>query len=95
MRKYDYMYIIRPTLEETKRKTLIEDMKEILTSRDTTSIVMNEWGMRDLAYPIEKHTKGFYVVITAESSEEGRSEFDRMCRIKEDIIRHIIVRLDK
>ncbi|MDD3842746.1 MAG: 30S ribosomal protein S6 [Candidatus Izemoplasmatales bacterium] len=91
MRKYDVMYIIRPTVETEAKKALIEEMNAILTSRGTTELVVNEWGTRDLAYEINDFKKGYYVVLTCRASVEGVNEFDRVAGIKEDVLRHIIV----
>ena len=92
MRKYEVMYIIRPTVLEDDRKELIETLNEIFTSRGGEILEMNEWGMRDLAYEIDKHRKGYYVVLSVNSNDEARAEFDRVVRIREDVIRHIIIR---
>ena len=53
---------------------------------------VNEWGMRELAYEIEDFTKGYYVKFTVEADNEAVLEYDRICNIKEDIIRHILVK---
>jgi small subunit ribosomal protein S6 len=92
MRKYEIMYIIRPTVLEDDRKKLIEDLNEIITSRGGEILEMNEWGMRDLAYEIQKHRKGYYVVLSVNCNDEARAEFDRVVRIREDVIRHIIIK---
>ena len=92
MTKYEVMYIIRPTVLEDDRKALIEELNTIFTSRDSVISNVNEWGMRDLAYEIQKHRKGYYVVLNVEATEEARAEFDRVVRIKEDIIRYIIIK---
>ena len=92
MTKYEIMYVIRPTVLEDDRKALIEELNAIFTSRDSQVANVNEWGMKDLAYEIEKHKKGYYVVLDVVATEEARSEFDRVVRIKEDIIRHLIIK---
>lgn len=92
MRKYEIMYIIRPTVLEDDRKALIEELNTIITSRGGEILNQNEWGMKDLAYEIQKHKKGYYVVLSVNTNDEARAEFDRVVRIKEDVIRHIILR---
>lgn len=92
MRKYEIMYIIRPTVLEDDRKVLIEELNTIFTSRGAEIIKVNEWGMKDLAYEIEKHKKGYYVVLDVVSNDEARIEFDRIVRIKESIIRYLILK---
>ena len=91
MRKYEVMYIIRPTVEAEARAALIQELNLILTSRGTTVLKVSEWGMRDLAYEIADFRKGYYVLVETEMSVEAKNELDRVIRIKEDIIRHIII----
>lgn len=95
MRKYEIMYIIRPTLDQEAKKALIEELNEILTSRGTESVSVNEWGTRDLAYEIKDFKKGYYVVLTADATPEATFELDRVMKIKEDVIRHIIINRDE
>ncbi len=92
MTKYEIMYIIRPTLSEEDRKALIEELEGVFTSRDSEIIKRDEWGMRELAYEIEKHTKGYYVVLDVNATQEARAEFERILGLKEDIIRHLIIK---
>lgn len=92
MRKYEIMYIIRPTVLEDDRKALIAELHDIITSRGGEILEANEWGMKELAYEIQKHKKGYYVVLSVNTNDEARIEFDRVVRIKEDVIRHIIIR---
>lgn len=92
MRKYEIMYIIRPTVLEEERAQVIADLNDIFTSRGGELLEVNEWGTKDLAYEIQKHKKGYYVVLSVNCTEEARAEFDRVVRIREDIIRHLIIR---
>ncbi|MBN2604202.1 MAG: 30S ribosomal protein S6 [Bacilli bacterium] len=92
MKKYEIMYIIRPTVLEDERVALIEELNNIFTSRGSEVLKTSEWGTRELAYEIEKHKKGYYVVLDVLTTEEARAEFDRVVRIKEDIIRYLILK---
>ncbi len=92
MRKYEIMYVIRPTVLEDDRKALVESLSEIFTSREGEILEVNEWGMRDLAYEIQKHKKGYYVVLNVKCNDDARIEFDRVVRINENVIRHIIIK---
>jgi len=91
MRKYEIMYIIRPTLELEAKKALIQELNLILTSRGTETVNVNEWGTRELAYEIKDFKKGYYVVLSALATPEATFELDRVMKIKEDVIRHIII----
>ncbi len=96
MNKYDAMYIIAPTVDEEARKALIAEINEIFTSRGTSEVKVNEWGSRKLAYEIDDFKEGYYVDLEFESdSNEALLEYDRVCNIKEAIIRHIVVKLPR
>lgn len=91
MKKYEIMYIIRPDLEEATRKALIDELNAIFTAHDSNVVKVSEWGLRELAYEIQKLTKGYYVVLDVEATDAARVEFDRIIRLKEDVIRYLII----
>jgi len=95
MRKYEVMYIIRPTVEQEARKALIEELNAILTTRGTATVTVNEWGTRELAYEIDDIKKGYYVVLSFEGNAEAVHELDRVMGIKETILRHLIINRDE
>jgi small subunit ribosomal protein S6 len=90
MKKYEVMFIINPTLEEEKREAAIEKIKAVIEA-DGTIETVDAWGMRKLAYPIEKKNEGYYVVIDFSASTELPKELDRRMRISDDVMRHMIV----
>jgi small subunit ribosomal protein S6 len=92
MKKYEVMYIVRPTLEVDAVKKLIADINMVLTNQQATIVELKEMGLKDLAYEIEHHKKGYYVWLLTEASSEAIKELDRVINITEDIIRHIIVK---
>jgi small subunit ribosomal protein S6 len=91
MKKYEVMYIIRPTVEEEARKALINEINEVFVSHNSTVTKVTEWGMRDLAYEVADFRKGYYVLLYVDATPEAVAEFNRIANIKEDIIRNIIV----
>ena len=94
MSKYEVMYIVNANVDEDKRKALIADMANIITSNGGKVTGTNEWGMRDFAYEIDDMTKGYYVVVDFESSADAEKELDRLMRINGSIVRHLIVNMD-
>ena len=95
MRKYEVMYIVKPSLDEEARLAVVEKAHAILTENGATIENVNEWGLRELAYEIEDFKKGYYVVTTFTSNDEAVNEFNRLTRINKDVLRHMIVRLDE
>ena len=93
MKKYEIMYVLRPNLEDEARNVLIGKLHDKL-SIDGEIENINEWGIRDLAYEIDDEKKGYYVVVTLNtSSATGIGEFDRVAKINKDVIRHGIFRI--
>ena len=95
MRKYEVMYMIRPDVEAAARKELIAFTSDIFTKMDSKVLEVKEMGMRNLAYAINDFTKGFYVLINVEATSAACDEFDRLVKINESIMRHIVVRIDE
>lgn len=95
MRDYEIMYIIRPDIEEEARKELIERFNSILTDNGATIEKVDEMGLRRLAYEIKKYRDGYYVVVNFKGDHRAVNEFDRQAKFVDDIIRHLIVRLDE
>lgn len=95
MKRYEIMYIIRPNLEEQTRKDLVVSLTEILNNKGSQEVKVNEWGIRDLAYEIADFKKGYYVVLDFVAPIEAVTELDRVMKIKEDVIRHIIIARDE
>ncbi|MCG7335117.1 30S ribosomal protein S6 [Sporosarcina sp. ACRSM] len=94
MRKYEIMYIIRPTVEDEAKKALIQRFDEVLTSKGAEIIESKEWGKRRLAYEIDDLREGFYQLVKVNAGAEAIDEFTRLANINEDILRHMAVRLD-
>lgn len=93
MRNYEIMYIIRPDLEEEGRKALVERFNKILTDHGAVVDNVDEMGMRRLAYEIDDFREGYYVVLQVNSENpEAISEFNRLARINDDIIRFMAIR---
>jgi len=93
MTNYEVMFIIDPALEEAKKEATVEKVKDIIAADGEVSKV-DVWGMRKLAYPIQKKNEGYYVVIEFAASTELPKELDRRLRISDDVMRHIIINKD-
>jgi small subunit ribosomal protein S6 len=95
MKRYEVMYIIRPNLEDTARVAQIEELNKILNDAGAQELKVDEWGIRDLAYEIADNKKGYYVVLDFVASVEAVNELDRVMKIRENIIRHIVIARDE
>lgn len=93
MRKYEGVFIFLPNEEEERRNQLLERLKGIIEGDGTISKI-DEWGIRKLAYLIDDIAEGYYVLMNFESTPEVISELDRIAKISDGIMRHMIIRED-
>ena len=93
MNKYELMFIIDPSLTDDQKAATVETVKGIIGAEQVSDV--DEWGMRKLAYPIQKKTEGYYVVMHFEAEPTLPKELDRRLRISDNCMRHIIINLDE
>lgn len=91
MKKYEVMYILRSNLDAESIKAEVAAVSKIFTSNGANVLECKEWGFRELAYEIEHSKKGYYVWMLVEAGKEAINEFDRIAKINEKLIRHIVV----
>lgn len=94
MIKYELMFILDPTLEEEAKDEAVDFVKNIVSANGEITNV-DVWGKRKLAYPILKHTEGFYVVVDFEAQADAPYEIDRRLKISDKVIRHMIINRDE
>ena len=90
MKKYEIMYILKSSLDDAARKAQMEKMHGFLTNNGAKITNVNEWGVRDLAYPIKKEVKGYYVVIKVEADNVALNEFDRLTKFDSNVLRDLV-----
>ena len=92
--KYEILYIIRPNIDEEAKTVLIDRFNSILTDNGAEVIESKDWEKRRLAYEINRFRVGIYhiVKVSAPSNASAINEFDRLAKINDDIVRHMIVR---
>jgi len=96
MRKYEIMFIVRPTLGEDELKKVISNFEGILTNNGANVTESKEMGQRELAYEIKDFKSGYYHLLEVEANDDKAiKEFDRLALISNDIIRHLITKLEK
>jgi len=93
MKKYEIMYIVRPTLSDEERAAVVKKFNDVLTSDGKTKVEVSELGQRELAYEIKKFRSGYYYVLEVETEKDDAiKEFDRLALISADVVRHLITR---
>ena len=95
MNKYEMMFIIKATMEEANVKAAANNIKSLAESRDGRVESVKEMGQKKLAYPIKKEVSGYYFVRTMTANKDAIKEIDRKASIDENVIRHLIIKLDE
>ena len=93
MKKYEIMFIVRPTLGEDGVKQVIKDFGKTLTTNGAKITDEKDMGQRELAYEIKNFKSGFYYVYDIEAKDDKAiNEFNRLALISKDIVRHLITK---
>ena len=90
---YETMYVVDGTLADDAIAALVAKFTA-LANDNATDVVVNEWGKRRLAYPINYKNDGYYVVMNYKSEPDFPAEIERVFGITEGIIRSITTRFD-
>lgn len=95
MRKYELLYIVQPDLDEEQVNGLQEKIVALVAAEGGQTGEIKRWGKRHLAYEINDFREGFYTELYLEGTPQVVAELDRVIKITEGILRHIIVRIDE
>ena len=94
-RTYEVMYIVNPETEADKIEKLNEAVGKLIGKEGGTVVRMDNVGIRNLAYPIQKKNEGHYVLFEIEGSGQEILELERRMRVNDMILRYITVRVDE
>ena len=95
MALYESVIIGRQDLTNSQFQTLIDEFTSVIKSHDGEIKKTEYWGIRNLAYKINKNRKAHYYMLNISSSPETISEYERLLGLHEDIIRFLTVKIDK
>jgi small subunit ribosomal protein S6 len=88
---YEVMYIVKP-IEEEAFNAVVAKFDELLTSNGATIEKTDKWGKKHLAYPIQDFNDGLYVLTTFTAESKAVNELDRVMKITDEILRHMIIK---
>lgn len=94
MRKYEIVFIVR-LLEEEATNGVIEKFAKLIAANGGKIDKEDRWGKKRLAYEIKKETEGFYVIFYVTCEPACVNECDRVMKITDEILKHMIVRSDE
>ena len=88
MREYEIVYILDSTLDQDAVNAKLEAFHAALGGEVTT---LDHWGVRQLAYPIQKSQTGYYVIVHVTADPTGLPEFERLVKLDEETMRYLVV----
>ena len=95
MNQYETVFILTPVLSDVQMKEAVEKFKGILTAEGAEIINEENWGLKKLAYPIEKKSTGFYQLIEFNADPAVIKKLEVNYRRDERVIRYITIKMDK
>ena len=95
MNQYETVFILTPVLSDVQMKETVDKFKGILTAEGAEIINEENWGLKKLAYPIQKKSTGFYQLIEFNANPETIKKLEVNFRRDERVIRFLTFRLDK
>ena len=93
MRKFETLLLLSPELAAEARETLLGNLASVLEREQGSIIVADHWGMRDLAYPVRKQMRGYYVRLEYAAPGSAVAELERNIRISDGIFKFMTVQL--
>ena len=94
MRKYEVIFIIR-SMEEEATNAVIDKFSNLIAANGGKITKEDRWGKRRLAYEIKKEAEGYYVLFYVTCEPKCVAECDRVMKITDEILKHMIVRSEE
>lgn len=94
LKKYELMFILKPN-EDDAIKATVDKFAAIITDNGGSVEKVDAWGKRRLAYEIKNFADGYYVLINFAAEPAVVAELDRVMKITDDVLRHMIVKQEE
>lgn len=92
MNNYLLTLVLKADLDEKARKDLLDTVLKKALGDGGKATKEDMWGVRDLAYPIKKQAKGYYVHFEIETEPKNVKDLDKVLKVEEDILRYLLTR---
>ena len=94
MRDYELAFIIEPSTDEEGVTSVVEKVSQLVQTTDGAVTSVDVWGRRTLAYPINNHREGTYVLMQTKMLPSSLVDLERDLKLSEEIIRYLLVRAE-
>ena len=95
MNRYETVFILTPVLSDVQAKEAVQKFKKVLTDAKAKIVHQEDWGLKKLAYPIQKKSTGFYNLIEFEPAGSVIAELEIAFKRDERVMRFLTMKMDK
>jgi small subunit ribosomal protein S6 len=95
MANYEGIFIARQDLGASQVNDIVSSLSDVIKKEGGEVVKVDNWGLKNLAYRIKKNRKGYYVLLNIAAPAKAISEYERVMRLNEDIIRFMTVRVEE
>ncbi len=95
MRIYEELFIIKPDATEEEIEQIVEQVRQVILSGSGSVDKLEKWGIRKLAYRIQKQNEGYYVLLQFSSLPDAVKEIERRLRVSDLVLKFLTVRIDE
>ncbi len=95
MRIYEELFIVRPDLTDEEIDPIIEQVKTTITAGGGTVDKADKWGVRKLAYRVDKRNEGYYILVQFTAAPSTVKEVERRLRVNDVVMKYLTVRIDE
>jgi len=94
LRHYETMFITKPTLSDEEKAQIVENIKKVIEENGGEVVAVDNIGVRELAYPINKFERGHYYIVYYKAPANAVLELERQMRYNEDLLRFMTVKYE-
>jgi len=92
---YEHVFISRQDLSNTQAEGLVEHFTSVITDNGGTLIESEYWGVKTMAYKINKNRKGHYAYLRTDAPAAAVQEMERLMRLHDDVMRVLTIKMDE
>jgi small subunit ribosomal protein S6 len=93
MRMYELMIVLKPTFQHDSEKTRTELVTRLLADQTVDGLQIEDYGKKDLAYEIQKQTKGAYLLVHFKAQAVNLVKLEQQVKLTEDVMRYLLTKV--
>jgi small subunit ribosomal protein S6 len=95
MRRYELMLVLRPDTADDRVQQILDRTTRGIAASEGQIVKVSPWGRRRLAYPISQYREGSYFIVVFDAPSEAIDELEHGLNITEEVMRHLVTRIER